>query len=76
MKTVREMMREYREAHGMTQRFVERRIGANLGRISALETGVVRLTADEFLDICVRGFGISPQIFFAEQFPEKGNNVG
>ena len=74
MKEVRVMIREYREASGMTQTFVAKKAGIKPSRLSALENGTYRLTADEFLKICVKGFEITPQIFFEHQFHETGND--
>ena len=63
MKKVDQMMRDYREKRGITQTHVAKQAGINPKRISQLETGLVRLTADEFLHICLDGFGVTPQIF-------------
>ncbi len=73
MREVRVMIREYREKTGVTQTFVAKKAGIKPSRLSALENGTYRLTADEFLKICVCGFGISPQKFFASQFHETEN---
>lgn len=67
MKKVYQMMRDYREQRGITQTHVAKQAGINSKRISQLETGLVRLTADEFLQICIHGFGVTPQIFFDDQ---------
>ncbi len=71
MKEVRVMIREYREAAGMTQTFVAKRAGIKPARLSALELGTIKLAADEFLKICVDGLRILPQNFFAEQFHDN-----
>ena len=65
-----QMIREYREKRGITQTHVAKTIGITSARLSQLETGVVRLTADEFLKIIVDGFGVTPQIFFDEELSE------
>lgn len=75
MKKVYQMMRDYREKHGNTQTHVAKQAGINPKRISQLETGLVRLTADEFLHICLDGFGVTPQIFFDDQLSENENNT-
>ena len=75
MKKVYQMMRDYREKHGITQTHVAKQAGINPKRISQLETGLVRLTADEFLHICLDGFGVTPQIFFDAQLSENENNT-
>ena len=36
----------------------------NRSRISALETGAIRLTVDEFEELCVNGYEVNPAIFF------------
>lgn len=73
MKKVYQMMRDYREKRGITQTHVAKQAGINPKRISQLETGLVRLTADEFLHICLDGFGVTPQIFFDDQLSENEN---
>lgn len=71
MKPCSQMMREYRESRGITQSHIARKTGKSSQRISALESGTIRLTADELVDICVTGFGITPANFFAKQFSEN-----
>ncbi|MCC8135272.1 MAG: helix-turn-helix domain-containing protein [Ruminococcus sp.] len=66
MKTY-QMMRDYRKKRGITQTHVAKQAGITPARLSQLETGLVRLTADEFLTIVIDGFGTTPQIFFDEQ---------
>lgn len=75
MKKVYQMMRDYREKRGITQTHVAKQAGINPKRISQLETGLVRLTADEFLHICLDGFGVTPQIFFDDQLSESENDT-
>lgn len=70
MKKVHQMLRDFRESRGVTQIHVARQAGLTAQRISQLETGLVRLTADEFLKIIIDGFGTTPQIFFDEQLSE------
>ncbi|MCD8195931.1 MAG: helix-turn-helix transcriptional regulator [Lachnospiraceae bacterium] len=73
MKPCNQMLREYREDRGITMAHISRKTGKRAQRISALETGTIRLTADELVDICVNGFGITPADFFASQFSENNN---
>lgn len=75
MKKVYQMMRDYREKRGITQTHVAKQAGINPKRISQLETGLVRLTADEFLHICLDGFGVTPQNFFDDQLSENENST-
>ena len=75
MKKVYQMMRDYREKRGITQTHVAKQAGINPKRISQLETGLVRLTVDEFLHICLDGFGVTPQIFFDDQLSESENST-
>lgn len=75
MKKVYQMMRDYREKRGITQTHVAKQAGINPKRISQLETGLVRLTADEFLHICLDGFGVTPQIFFDDRLSENENST-
>lgn len=67
MKKAAQMMRDYREARGITQTHVGKRTGIDPRRISQFETGLIRLPADDFLKIIVDGFGTTPQIFFDDQ---------
>ena len=73
MKKVHQMMRDYRESKGVSQSHIARKTGKTSQRISALENGNIRLTADEFVDICVNGFEISPAIFFTIALSENEN---
>ena len=68
MKPVYQRLREYRESKGVTQTHIAKKTGKTIQRISALETGGIRLTADEFVELCVNGYEVSPAIFFAEEF--------
>lgn len=71
MKTAAQMVHDYRKARGITQVHVGTRAGMTGQKVSAYETGLVRLPADEFLRIIVDGFGVTPQIFFEDQFSEN-----
>lgn len=71
MQPVCQMMRKYRESKGMTQSYIARKVGKTSQRISALEAGSIRLTADELVEICVKGFEITPAIFFTLMFSEN-----
>ena len=68
MKPVYQRLREYRESKGITQTHIARKTGKSIQRISALETGGIRLTADEFVELCVVGYEVSPAIFFTNEF--------
>lgn len=57
-------LRKYRESIGVSQTFIAKKTGKSIQRISALETGAIRLTADEFEELCVKGYGVSPKVFF------------
>lgn len=70
-KPVYQMMREYRESTGMTQTHIAKKTGKAAQRISALENGSIRLTADELVDICMNGFGITPSNFFSIALSEN-----
>lgn len=67
MKTAAQMIRDYREERGITQIHISKVTGITTRRMSRLETGLSRMTADEFLNIIINGFGITPQIFFDNQ---------
>ena len=55
MKPAAQMIRDYREARGVTQTHIGKRTGINPKRISQIETGLIRVTADEFLKIIAEG---------------------
>ena len=74
MKTAAEMIREYREAHGISQVYLGKRTGIRADRISQWECGYVRIPADAFLKIIVDGFGVAPANFFAEALSENEND--
>lgn len=71
MKTVAQMVRDYREERGITQIHISKATGITPRRMSRLETGLSRMTADEFLSIVINGFGITPQLFFDDQLSEN-----
>jgi len=73
MKPVYQQLREYREARGITQTHIAKKTGKTVQRISAIETGGIRLTADELVELCLVGYEISPTIFFAESFSISEN---
>jgi len=73
MKPMYQRLRDFRESKGVTQTHIAKKTGKTVQRISALETGGIRLTADEFEEICVKGYGVNPAIFFKEQFSEIEN---
>ncbi len=73
MKSASEMVRDYREKHGLTQTHIAQSLGVRPQRISAYETGLIKIPADDFLKIIVDGFGITPQNFFDEQLSKNEN---
>lgn len=75
MREIRVMLRDYREKRGVTQTFVAIKAGISAGRLSALETGNIRLSADEFLQICTQGLETTPQKFFDEEFHENESDA-
>lgn len=66
MKPIYQRLREYRESKGVTQTHIAKKTGKTIQRISALETGGIRLTADEFEELCMTGYEVSPAIFFKD----------
>ena len=74
MKPVYQLLREYREARGITQTHIAKKTGKTVQRISAIETGGIRLTADELVELCLTGYEISPANFFAESFSISENS--
>lgn len=75
MKTAAQMMRDYREARGITQTHVGKRTGIDSRRISQFETGLIRLPADDFLKIIVDGFGTTPQFFLTINSRKTSKNT-
>ena len=73
MKPMYQRLREYRESKGITQTHIAKQTGKTTQRISALETGGIRLTVDEFEELCVKGYGVNPAIFFTEHFSKNEN---
>ena len=72
MKPVYQMLRDYREARGITQTHIAKD-WEDRPTISALETGGIRLTADELVELCLTGYEVSPANFFAESFSVSEN---
>lgn len=72
MKSAGEMLREYREARGMTQTSLARKVNRPSKRISAMEVGDIPVRVDELVDICVMGFEVTPTAFFSRFFPQEG----
>lgn len=64
MIPVYQRLRIYRESKGITQTYIARKTGKTTQRISALETGGIRLTADELEEICIKGYEVNPSILF------------
>ena len=73
MKPMHQRLREYRESKGVTLTHIAKKTGKTVQRISALETGVIRLTVDEFEELCVNGYEVNPAIFFTDQFSKNEN---
>jgi len=63
MKQLHEMLREYRKSKGISQIYISEVTGISNKRISNIETGRVKLEAEEFLLICKKGLNISPSFF-------------
>lgn len=70
---IHERLKVYRISHGIKQNYIAEKTGKSRTRISALETGRIKLTADEFEEICRQGLNIDPSIFFTNQFLETKN---
>lgn len=67
---INERLKTYRESIGLKQNFIEDKAKMKPKRLSAIENGQVRLTADEFEYICIYGYEVDPIIFFNNQFLE------
>ena len=74
MPNVYQLLRDYRKSKGITQTFIAKKLGKPLSRISALETGTLRLMVDEFVEICINGYEVSPAIFFDDRFSINEND--
>lgn len=70
MKTAAQMVRDYRKERGITQVHISKATRITASRISNIETGLSRMTADEFLNIIINGFNTTPQLFFDNQVSE------
>lgn len=68
---VHERIKEYRIKHGLVQKYVAEQSGMSGQRLSAIEKGTLKLSADELENICFNGLKISPAIFFTNQFLEN-----
>ncbi len=75
MKPMYQRLREYRESKGVTQTHIAKKTGKTIQRISALETGGIRLTVDEFEELCAKGYEVSPAIFFTGEFSKIENGT-
>ena len=71
---VYERLRKYRIDRGITQVHIAAKLNKPVQRLNALELGRIKLTADEFEEICIKGFEINPGIFFSNQVLETKNN--
>jgi len=60
---------------GITQVHIASKLKKPVQRLNAIELGRIKLTADEFEEICIKGLGISPSIFFTDEFLETKNNT-
>lgn len=74
MKPASQMVRDFREKRGVTQTHVAKQAGITPQRLSQIETGLIRLTADELFKIVTEGFGVSLHIFFDEELSEYENS--
>ena len=68
MIPVYQRLRQYRERKGITQTYIARKTGKTRQRISALESGGIRLSADELEELCIKGYGVNPSIFFPKKY--------
>lgn len=73
IRPVYEMVRDHRKRAGITQKHIAAKVGQTASHISAIENGTVRLTADEFVAICINGFGMTPGNFFDNELSENEN---
>jgi len=74
LKPASQMVRDFREKRGVTQTHVAKQAGITPQRLSQIETGLIRLTADELFKIVTKGFGVSLLIFFDEELSENENS--
>lgn len=72
---VYERLRQYRIDKGITQVHIASKLKKPIQRFNAIELGRIKLTADEFEEICIKGYEVSPSIFFDHQFLETKNNT-
>lgn len=74
MKQLHELIRDYRKSKGISQVYIAEVTGIDNKRISNIETGRVKLKAEEFILICEKGLGVSPS-FFSNAFLETKNKT-
>lgn len=70
-----ERLRKYRTDRGITQVHIATKLKKPVQRLNAIELGRIKLTADEFEEICLKGFEVNPSIFFDSQFLVTKNNA-
>ena len=71
MKPAAHMIADFRTSRGIKQVHVAQKTGISAGRLSAIERGRMRVSADEFLQIVTLGFGMTPQNFFDLEVSEN-----
>ena len=71
---VHERLKAYRIKMGYTQKSKAIDAGIAPQRLSAIERGAIKLTADEFENICVFGYKVNPSIFFNYEVSETENS--
>ncbi|MBP2626313.1 MAG: Helix-turn-helix domain [Firmicutes bacterium] len=72
---INERLKAYRESIGLKQNFVENKAKMSQKRLSAIENGQVKLSADEFEHICIYGYEVNPTIFFNDEFLDSKNKT-
>jgi len=71
---INDRLKAYRESIGLKQNFVENKAKMNPKRLSAIENGQVKLSADEFEYICIYGYEVNPSIFFNDKLLDSKND--
>ena len=76
MKKPSQMLRDDRVSRGISQKFIAQKTGFSIQKMSQIEHGNSRVTAEDFLRIIIDGFGTTPQLFFDDQLSKAENLAG
>jgi Helix-turn-helix. len=61
---INEKIREYRITHGLLLKYVAESSGISMQRYSLMERGGLKMSVDDFVNICKKGLNVDPSIFY------------